>query len=508
MNPFFPPYKAVMANPKFTRVRTLVWVGIFLIPFTGGLARAADPQVLDLAALKKLALEKNADYRQKKNLKDISKNDLVSAQSQFFWPGLSVGLYNNNSPGIPLFGNPNQSFFLSEKPVLSNGNQIGVGATSFLNLFGVAILEEKLPLDSTIRGYIASDLSLLGTVTNVFSAGLTWKQPLLPLLRRSEIDFQRMLTEKELRSQTDALSQKERDLLNQLEGLYYDLAMIRSSLRVSDNKRTKSKQNLVDTQKKFTAGLINEVDALRITLNDHTIQNAYEVFVQNERDKRLEILSLIQLDPSSTVEIKTVDPLEAAVSGIREEPIYDLDASIGKSLSNEYTVRDQDYALWKEDETYRKDKEKYGLTGDVSVSVNRDMVPYTNFQLSVSLNLQTPILDRGDFLRFKSSHALRRDSILREREQLVLNLRNDITQKTAELTDIAKQFQTARENRDIASKIYQMDQRRFELGLITSDILITTEADYFTRELELIRQAVRWTKAINYLEYRYRMVKK
>lgn len=486
------------------RVRTLIWVGVFLIPIAGF---AAEPQVLDLVALKKLALERNADYRQQKNTREIAANSFTSAKSQFFWPGISLSLLNN-SPGVAFLSPPSQTLYFSEKPKYSSGTYIGQTSNSTIDLFGAVILEEKLPLDATLKGFLSSDLNLFGTATNVFSAGLTWKQPLLPLLRRSEIDFQKMQTEKELRSQTDALTQKERDILNTLEVLYYDLALIRSSLRVSDNKRTKSKQNLADTQKKFSAGLINEVDALRITLNDHVIQNAYEVFVQDERDKKLEILNLVQLDPTVSVEIKTVDPLESASSNIRVEAIYDLDKSIALTLSNEYTVRDQDYALWKEDEAYRKEKEKYGLTGDLSFAMSRDFIPQTNFQVSLSVNLQTPILDRGDFLRSKNSHQLRRDTILRERDQIVIGIRKDLTQKTGELADIARQFQMARDNRDISSKIYQMDQRRFELGLITSDILIKTESDYFETELTLIRQAVRWTKALNFLEYRYRMVKR
>ncbi|MBL8992436.1 MAG: TolC family protein [Spirochaetia bacterium] len=490
------------------QVRALGLKGVFAAFLAGSAVFAEEPKVLDLAALKKLALERNTDYRQQKNLKEIAGNAFTSAKSQFFWPGLSLSLFNN-SPGVSLLGPPSQTLYFSESPKYnSSGTYTGQTSNATVDLFGAVILEEKLPLDATIKGYIASDLNLFGAVTNVFSAGINWRQPLLPLLRRSEIDFQRALTEKELRSQNDALTQKERDTLNALEVLYYDLALIRSSLRVSDNKRNKSKQNLVDTQKKFTAGLINEVDALRITLNDHVIQNAYELFVQDERDKKLEILNLVQIDPAAAVEIKTIDPLETAAPGIRTDVIYDLDKSIAVTLSNEYTVRDQEYALWKDDEAYRKEKEKYGLTGDLSFALSRDFIPQTNFQVSLSVNLQTPILDRGEYLRSKASHLLRRDTILREREQVVMGIRKDITQKTTELTEIARQFQTAKENRDIAAKIYQMDQRRFELGLITSDILITTESDYFTRELDLIKQAVRWTKALNFLEYRYRMVKR
>ncbi len=489
----------------FSHPRSFLFSLFLFVGGVGGIF-GAEPQVLDLPALKKLLLERNAEYRAKKNLKEISGNEFVSAKSQFFWPGVSIKLTTPfKSEWTPSF---KSEIFTNGSLITTNSIYTGLSETTNFRPVGTISLEEKLPFDSTITAYLSSTLDLLAGPTNILTGGLSWKQPLVPFLRHSEIDFNRILTERELRSQNDSLSQKEKDLLNQLEGLYYDLALTRGSLRVSENKRTKSKQNLADTRKKFQAGLINEVDALRINLNDNVIQNAYDNFVQEEREKKLEILSLIRMDSTESIDIRTVDPMETVGASIKNEVAYDVEASINKSLSNEGPIRDKDFALWKEEEKFKKDKEKYGLTGDVNLGFSGDFAARNSYQFNLGLNLQTPVLDRGDFLRARTNHFLRRDTLKRDKEQLAINLRKDIVQKVSELTDIARQFAVAKENRDIASKIYAMDQRRFELGLITSDVLITTESDYFNRELDLVRQAVRWIKAGNYLEYRYHMVKK
>jgi outer membrane protein TolC len=186
---------------------------------------------------------------------------------------------------------------------------------------------------------------------------------------------------------------------------------------------------------------------------------------------------------------------------------YDLNKSIEASLAVEYSLLNRVDEQWQLEQTFRKTREDMGPVGDLTASALRGLDSTASWNLKLGLVVKTPLLDRGDGLRETQAYRVARDNLAIQKQADTLDVRRDLAQRLGELGEIRRQVQMAQEGRELSQRIYQIDLRRFDLGLITSITLIESEDDAFNAELEASRQALRWIKAVRYLETRYRMVK-
>ncbi|MBN8218097.1 MAG: TolC family protein [Spirochaetes bacterium] len=450
-------------------------------------------------------MKRNPDYLAKRAELEIARNAERDALLEWRIPGVNLGagsLSPNGWGGYPGFSTDPLGGSMTMGFPATNGGRV----TTNVSLGAQLGVEQKLPYSDTRFIFSLWDRVNWALSSNVVSAGVQVSQP---LLRRSESTFQWMGARQAREKLERDLQRTRLDLEYKLEAAWWDWAVASHAVRVQDNKRAKSRTNLAETERKYTSGLIKEVEALRIRFNDQSIQSTALTFVRQERERRNALFELVRMDRDDRQAFAWEDPgatamrSNLAISLVR----FDEKRSAAESLACEPSLLNHAYERWKEDQAWSKALENMRPVGDLSASLTHDLNATATWQVGLAVNLLTPLWDRGDGARAGVTHRLRLETIERQRDADERGLRRDLGLRLRELEEIREQVSIARVARDLAERIYKIDVARFDLGLITSTQLIESEDDYFTAELTMAQQAARWIKAVRFLETRYRMAR-
>jgi outer membrane protein TolC len=455
-----------------------------------------------LEELRKILYQRNPDYLSKKAELEIARNIERDMLLEWRIPGVHLGIGSTTWAGIPGYTASALGAGMSLGLPSTNGGRVTTNVTLGAQLG----LEQKLPYVDTRISLSLWDRANWAAASNLVSAGLQISQP---LLRRSESTFQWMGARLNREKIERELDRTRLDVGYKLEAAWWDWSVAAHAVRVQENKRAKSRTNLAETERKYASGLIKEVEALRIRLNDLSIQTTAETFVRQERERRNALFDLLRLDFDPARRFAWVDPGLASrdasldFAGLK----YDESRSVSNSLAREPAILSRGFERWKEEQAWAKTLENLRPVGDVSATLSHDLTSAASWQFGLAFSLATPLWDRGDGVRAKASHRQRLETIERDRDADERALRRELGLRLKELDEIRRQVGMARESRDLAERIYKIDLARFDLGLITSITLIESEDGYFGAELAVAQQAARWIKAVRYLETRYRMVR-
>lgn len=401
-------------------------------------------------------------------------------------------------PGVGVSVNlPNSVGFSSNFDRLVNSNTVWNGKVA---------VEQRLLTDTRMTLSLADNFDAL-SLTNIAYFGLEFSQP---ILRRNESRFAVESARRDEERAARNLESLRRDLEYRFENAWWDWSLSTAFVGVQERKRAKSSTNLAESERKYLSGLIKEVDVLSIRLNDQKVAATLETYRRDERDKRRNLWQFVLRPEFEDIAPRYLDPQSMlAMDAYRMDRVnYDLEASLQASLEAETGLLDRLDDAWKLEQDYLKQQEGMRPVGDLTASALKDLDANGKWNFKVGLSLATPLFDRGNGSRIAVGYRLAKDNLQTQIQGDRLDLKRDLKQRLAEMGEIRRQVQLAAQGRDVSQRIYQIDLKRFDLGLITSTILIDSENNAFDAELEASRQAVRWIKAIRYLETRYRMVRK
>ncbi|MFC1504264.1 TolC family protein [Spirochaetota bacterium] len=450
-------------------------VYIILIALSIHAAYAANTLILTFPQIKKRALKENVDKIIRENDIAISKNRYISAVRKLYYPELS--------------------FDLSSPFTMKQSSSISPGSTNY-NLIGTLLLQEKLPWDTLVEMELKDTYGIVPSRTNTLSAEVRLTQP---LFKESQGLSDKNLRDREHRLALFRLAQYERDLIYEAASRYYDLVLKDSSLDLSKKKIEISSNNVDETQRKFDAGLITEITLLRIMLNHKRNIVSYNNLLKDKRNIKEQLARLLNIDKDDQFEI------EIAIDYAPEH--FDLDGSIQSTMSNDLRLRSIDHDIWKENEQYKKTVDEHTVTGNLTFAYGRDLSEDDNYSVRAGLRFDAPVYKRGNLKRLKENHELSLDNLNLRYTDRIKQIEYNIMSTLENLADISSSISIAEEKLLIAQKSHDIDTERFKMGLITADVLIQTEEDYFNAELELVSKKIEYIEAVLYLENTYYMVR-
>ncbi len=450
------------------------------------------PGPLDLPAMRKILLEKNTAFRISSNGYEQKKNATLTAKSGTWLPSLTLGVKTPFSSSLLATNRANGT-------TKTNSIDTNFGVNGSLSLV------EKFPWDGQLTLTLDDTWDVL-SASNTAKATIALSQP---IFKRNENELAKEITMREELSTKRGLLKQARDLQTTFDGIYYDWILANANLKISSNRLEKSISNSFNTARKYQSGLLKEIDLLRISLSEQQNRTAYDNQLRLENKSRNDLLGALSFEFDAPIPLKMLDPITNVLSqGDLTKGRYDLQESLRLTLQRDEGILDKDLAAWTATNDFRKTENNYLLNGNLTASLSRVLDSTINYNLGLSANVSLPILDRGDYLRERSNFMLTLNSIKLGKEEIIRVLTKDFYNRLAEIDYLAIQFQNSLTNNLLSERIYLIDQSRFALGVISSDILLKTEDDYFVQLLGVASQAVAWIKAVSSLENKFFMVRR
>ncbi|MBI4975972.1 MAG: TolC family protein [Spirochaetes bacterium] len=451
---------------------------VFFIFFTAKNSFADVQRVYTLPELKKIILIRNADNIIASNRTLLSKNMYQAAVNKFFWPYIRVAVDSPLAAGADNIVLPATNYYLF--------------STNYA-LIGTLTLEEKLPWDMLFKAETKYQLAIQTNVRNYFSGSLSLSQS---IFKRNDDAYTADAAQRDLELALRTFVQNERDLVYTIDSQYYDTVTSEITLASSRRRVTSGYSNTVMTGYKYKAGLINEITYLRL---DQSYSKTLADFESQKLSLRSQKSALALLMDTTNYDFN-ID-LTLPVEKVR----YDKQSSIARSISNDLTLQSIALNIWKEKKSLENILDDYRPNGTASVTLARDF--NANYDLKLSLNLSSALFDR-----MQSDLAIEASVVAISNLNIQIVQRQRTIQSTIEriidsLDIMETNITIYQQSFVIAKKSFDINMERFNLGVISTETMVTTEDDYYATELSLVQQKVAYLKAISQLENKFWMVR-
>ncbi|HBE03815.1 MAG TPA: hypothetical protein DC049_15280 [Spirochaetia bacterium] len=449
--------------------------GLFLLFFIF----QSSAQTLTLQQIRKIVLKENIDAVIAGNNLAISYNNYLSSLRVFYLPEISI------SASSPLVYQG--TFPLTNQKRRTNHN-----------LLGTLLIEEKLPWNMVISAEINDRFVTYPPTnrTNQYSGKITVKQPVLKN-NGSDLRLARDSAEKKYKLDILKLAAGEKELIYQAETLYYDLLSIESEIALAVRRIEKSTVNRNETEKKYQAGLITEITFLRIEQDyQKNLVNELDL-LRRQKEKKEALANLLNIRAAENINIEKT---------IQYEPvIFDYETSLSKTLLNDQSLADLEYKLWQEKRDIHNQLENYRFNADLFMIFEKKYT--SDYEIRAGIDVFTPVFKRGNMPRLLENHRLTVNTLSMQLSNKKQTIAQNLERRIKNLSDLEKSIVLARRNNEIAAKTYEIDNQRFEIGLITAETLIKTQEDYFETESRLLAKKIEYLKERSYLENKYWMAK-
>lgn len=281
---------------------------------------------------------------------------------------------------------------------------------------------------------------------------------------------------------------------------YYNLVEAVRSFAIQEKNYNQSKASLELAQKKYEIGLIAEVEALRLQVDLLSAEAGWseaQVAIERSRDAFRELLGL---DLNKPFEIVT--DLEE-ISFKRYSINLDKALTLGqqRNISLQVAKITQDLSEIQFTETQRNQNMTAQLQAsatflgrgdqfsDISESFERNRV-------QAGIVLGVPLIDNG------TRHAsLRRSELLLDQSRLTLaaqerQLIRQIKSAVYEVQQADRQIDIFEAALAVAERTYQVEQSRFDLGLVDSQFLLTAQANVTRAHLNALNAVLKYKRAL------------
>ena len=292
----------------------------------------------------------------------------------------------------------------------------------------------------------------------------------------------------------------QRQLLNleqQVVSAYYDLVRSIRQLEIEQQSLEQSEASLELAKRKFEVGLIAEVEALRwqvALLRAKADFDQAETDIERRRDLLREVLGMEMDEPLEVVsEVEShrfpIDSERALELGLQrrtdlrqaevQEEISQLSLRERKRDSGPVATLNANVGV----------RGRGSEVGDISSNLERNL-------WSVGIDVTMPILDGGskrgsvnqaqvDLEKSRIATSLRKREIVREIRNAVRNL-----------AQAERQIELRRAALEVAERTYEVEQSRFELGLIQSQDLLDAQGEFTQARIEKLDAIVSYRRQL------------
>jgi outer membrane protein len=293
----------------------------------------------------------------------------------------------------------------------------------------------------------------------------------------------------------------ELDIRESVASSYYMALITEESIKSLDKSIENLKEIQLQTQAMINAGMIEPIDVDQIQMSITMIENTKRSMLRN-LELSHNILRL-QLGVQNNVKLDLSDGLESVIN-------Y---AKIEKLVLADFLPEDNiNYQMLETQEQMSNkmiDMERWAYAPTIAgvytynqkiITTEFDMNPRNLFAIRVSL----PIFSSGMRKSRVDQRRIELFQIQNTKELLTDQLRMQEKQLRFNLINAMEQYESQKENVELAKRIYEHTEKKFKLGVVSSLELtqansnyIQAESNYISAKLELIQAKLGFNKLLN-----------
>lgn len=297
----------------------------------------------------------------------------------------------------------------------------------------------------------------------------------------------------------DNVVRSELDIMESVTNTYYSILVTQRNLDILQENIDNLSKTLAHTENMYKAGVLesSDVDQLRITVNQ--LINSQKAA---ERGLQLSFNMLrFQMGVAPDANIVLTDNFESILNAINPavaDSTYDITSNIGYKLA-ESQVKLSEKQLRLQNMAYIP-----MLVGYYSYT---EKIMTTSFDLSpnhlAGLTLTVPIFSSGsrgakvsqakiEFEKSARNLEMTKEQLETQRNQLLFNYQSSL-----------ENFQTQNENVDVAKRVLQNVQNKYDQGMVSSLDLTQANGNYLTAQSNFISSVMTLLQAQSALEKLY-----
>lgn len=336
--------------------------------------------------------------------------------------------------------------------------------------------------------------------------GISYNQPLFQYndiknaLRNAELSFE---------SLERTYTQDELGQINGITNQFYALFRQQKSLANNAESFRLSDINYQTGQRKFQAGLIAEIDAMRLDINRANDLDQLESAMNSHEQQQFQFNRSVGL------------PLETKIWVVASEeyvPIeVDVDQALELAFANRADLRLQEITLEQSDMSLRRQISTgrpnlqlnlgYDLTANSTLGGLGAADPWSEHlkeaynpdnqspNRNVSLTLRVPVFDWG-----RNEAAVQRQLAgiqVQERrlDEIEQNLKRDVTNRVRDVESAMRRMEIQVDNRAVAERSFEISQLRYERGETTIVELLNDQQQYNSTQEAFLNALIQYEQA-------------
>jgi len=298
------------------------------------------------------------------------------------------------------------------------------------------------------------------------------------------------------------LEKTEQDVLEQVTNTYYLILVSEESLDIIERNLSNVKETLKHTQNYYKSGVAEKTDVDQIRMNVSQLRNTLEV---TRRSVQLSYNMLkIQLGLEQSKVIRLKDDLTSVLAKAESE-LLDKDFQLEQNLSFQLV----DYQEKMKAELV--DLEKWSYMPTVSgFYTYTEKIMTTEFDLSprnaLGVTVSVPIYAGGQKKAKLQQAKIELDKAQRNKSLLEDQLYLQDNQLKFELRSAFDNYETQKENVEVAQSVYNSYYNKYKQGLVSSLDLTQANSNYLQAENNYISSVLKLLQAKLALEKLYNIL--
>ncbi len=331
-----------------------------------------------------------------------------------------------------------------------------------------------------------------------FSAGIEQ-----PLFKRNKTRIDISKSKAALKNQKMNYNQQVKNIKYNITELYLSLLKSLENYKITKNSFNKSKLNYELSLKKYETGLIPEVEVL-ILEGSYNQNQVYLLGSENRITRSRETL-LFNIGLPLDYPFRIVK--DVSYKAIQIDPKETLENTILK----DYYLNNQYNNIFNKEEEYKEIKDDSNLDANVKLSynynINQEPSPYYyDYYWGASLNLAYPLFDFGlnkKRLKIKQKEIEKtRIDIKNQKISLERNLNNLLSG----IEENYKTISILSNDVYVSQKRYDISQKQFQDGIITTQELLDSESALDNSEKQYLNAIMDYKIKLSKLETEYEVV--
>jgi outer membrane protein len=330
-----------------------------------------------------------------------------------------------------------------------------------------------------------------GSVSLNYTLDLLRRDPNVVALEQAERSFNQ-----------GRLTFQSEDLLfeTSISGAYYNLVSAINSFEIQEKNYNQSLASLELAQKKYDIGLIAEVEAMRLQVDLLSAQAGWEaaqINIERSRDSFREILGMDLDEPFEIVtDLEDIDFERYPISMERA-----IEVGLRKNTNLQASKIAQELSEIQFEETKRDQYISARLSTSVSFSGQGEQIGdisqrFERNSISTGISISLPLIDDGS-----RRSSLRLSELNMEQSRLSMAaLERSITRQIKAAVYAVQQSESQIDifeaGLDVAERTYQVEQNRFDLGLVDSQFLLTAQENVTASRLAALNAVLGYKRAL------------